>query len=105
MATGAITLIAQAAAAAAAPPATPPDIELTARVEARQVRIQQEGPVRLDLRVEPGVTDVAVERSQPGGANSYRNLRIDARVAAWLWQGEDGAVTLSTERSTGEPAQ
>ena len=105
MTMGAILLIAQASAAPGAVPATAPDIELTARVQAREVAIRQEGPIRLELTVEPGITDVAVERSQPAGAQNYRNLRIDARVAAWLRQEADGSVTVSTDSSTGEQPQ
>ena len=99
---GAILLIAQASVLPGTPPAAPPDIELNARVEAREVTIQKDGPIRLELRVEPGVSDIAVERSQPAGAQTYRNLRIDARVAAWLRQETDGSVAISTESSTGE---
>ena len=105
MAMGAILLIAQATAAPAATPAAPPDIELTARIQARDVRIEQDGPILLRLEVEPGVTDVEVRRSQPTGAKTYRNLTIDARVAAWIRREDDGSVTLSTEGSTGEPPQ
>ena len=105
MCLGAILLIAQATAAPAARSAAPPDIELTARVQAREVTIEQDGPVVLRLEVEPGVTDVEVKRNQPAGARSYRNLTIDARVAAWLTQAEDGSVTVTTEGSTGEPPQ
>ncbi|RYE82631.1 MAG: hypothetical protein EOP19_15745 [Hyphomicrobiales bacterium] len=102
MSLGAILLIAQASAAPGALPASAPDIELQARVEAREVTISQDGPIRLELHAEPGMTDVAVERSQPGGARSYRNLTIDARVAAWLRQNADGSVAVSTDNSTGE---
>ncbi len=101
---GAILLISQAVAAPAVA-AAPPDIELTARVQAREVRIEQEGPIVLRLEVEPGVTDVTVTRNQPTGARTYRNLTIDARVAAYFRQNEDGSVTPSTTRSTGEPPQ
>lgn len=100
---GVILLISQATAAPAAAPAAPPDIELTAQVRAREVTIAQEGPIVLRLEVEPGLTDIEVTRNQPGGARSYRNLTIDARVAAWLRLGEDGSVTPSTEATTGEP--
>jgi hypothetical protein len=103
MTTGAIFLIAQAVAAPGAAPARPPDVELTARVSAREVTIEQEGPIRLQLRAEPGLTDVAVERSQPTGASSYRNLVIDARVAAWL--GQDTQISAETQESTGEQPQ
>lgn len=103
MTTRPILLIAQAVAVPGAMPATPPDVELSARVEAREVRIEQDGPIRLELRAEPGVTDMLVLRSQPAGARSYRDLVIDARVAAWLGRDSAAPVTLSTAGSTGEP--
>lgn len=102
---GAILLIAQATAVSATAPSAPPDIELTAQVRAREVTIAQEGSIVLRLEVEPGVTDVEVARNQPAGARSYRNLTIDARVAAWLRQENDGSLTLTTDASTGEPPQ
>lgn len=105
MAMGAILLIAQATAVSAAPATVPPDIELSARLHARAVRIQQDGPIVLRLEVEPGITDVAVTRNQPGGATTYRNLTIDARVAAWLRPDGEQSLTLSTKYSTGEPPQ
>jgi hypothetical protein len=103
MTTGAILLIAQAVAAPATAPPRPADIELTARVRAREVSIAQEGPILLRLEVEPGVTDVAVTRNQPAGARNYRNLAIDARIAAWLSHPEDEPHALST--TTGEQPQ
>ena len=98
-------MFAQAAAPLAAAPSGPPDIELTARVQAREVRIEQEGPIVLKLEVEPGITDIAVGRNQPPGAKTYRNLTIDARAAAWIRQDDDGSPTLSSDDSTGEPPQ
>lgn len=105
MTMGPILLIAQAMAAPGASPASPPDIEIAATIRAREVRIEQEGPIRVELRADPGVSDIAVERSQPAGARSYRNLTIDARLAAWLSQDTEAQVTATTDRSTGEPPQ
>ncbi len=105
MTMGAILLFAQAAAAPAAPAATPPDVEFSVRVRARQVSIAQEGPIVLRLEIEPGVSDVDVRRNQPAGARTYRNLTIDARVAAWIRQDADGGLTVSTDSSTGEQPQ
>ncbi len=69
--------------AAAQPAAPPPDIELTARVRAREVTVRQDGTAALELRVSPGVAPpVEVRRSAPAGAQSYRNLTIDLRAAA-----------------------
>jgi hypothetical protein len=105
MTLGALLLIMQASAEPAGAPAMPPDVELKARVEAREVLIEQEGPIRLELRAEPGITDVKVERSQPAGAQTYRNLVIDARVAVWLNQAADGSIAPAIEGSTGEQPQ
>lgn len=72
--------------AAAQPAAPPPDIDLNARVRAREVAIRQQGEASLTLRAEPGVTPpVRVERSAPPGAQHYRNLTLtvhaEARIA------------------------
>lgn len=74
------------AAAAAVAPAGPPDIELHARVHAREVRIEQQGEARLRVWAEPSGGDkVEVERNLPKGQRRYRNLDIEldaqARVA------------------------
>lgn len=107
MTMGVILLIAQATAAPAAAPAAPPDIELTARVAVREVAVRQEGPIRVELFAEPGVSDITVERSQPAGAKSYRNLIIDARVAAWLDAdaGDDKQSVSTNTETTGEEPQ
>jgi hypothetical protein len=102
---GVILLISQASAAPAALAAAPPDIELIASVQAREMQIEQEGPIVLRLEVDPGITDVEVTRNQPAGATTYLNRPIAARVAAWLRQEDDGPLTLSTEVSTGEQPQ
>lgn len=101
MSLGAILLIAQATAA----PAVAPDVELRAHVQAREIAIEQEGPIQLDLRADPGSTDVKIERSQPAGAQRYRNLTIDARLAAYLKQQADGSIAPTLESSTGEQPQ
>ncbi|MBV8915242.1 MAG: hypothetical protein JOZ05_19665 [Acetobacteraceae bacterium] len=95
-------LFLQLAAAPVAATATPPDIELNAHVQAREVTIREEAPVRLSLHAEPGnAPPVKVTRSAPGGAKSYRNLTLDlhgeARVVdprqAQSQQGNDNAET------------
>jgi len=102
--TGAILLIAQAASMpAAGVPAEPADVEMRVRVKAREVRIEQEGPIAIRLRAEPGATDIEVARSQPAGAKSYRHLTIDARLAAWLTQDPAVEADIATQGSTGEP--
>lgn len=80
----------------------PPDVELRARVEVRELTIEQEGPIRVVLRPEAN-SAIEVRRSQPAGARTYRNLTIDARVAAVLSQGDDGTLVVDTASSTGEP--
>jgi hypothetical protein len=71
--------------AAAQTAAPPPDIELNARVSAREVSVRQEGPARLTLHAEPGVAPpVKVDRSAPPGAKSYRNLTINLHAEARL---------------------
>jgi hypothetical protein len=68
--------------AATQPVAPAPDIELKARVNAREVTVQQQGKASLELRVSPGVAPpVVVERSQPAGAPAYRNLTVEVRGA------------------------
>lgn len=96
-----ILLFAQVGAAAM-PTLSPPDVELSARVEAREITIEQDAPVRLKVHAEPGVTDLEVKRSQPAGARRYRNLTIDARLAAWLSPAADAGDTV-TSKTTGEP--
>jgi hypothetical protein len=71
--------------AAAQPELPPADIELTARVRAREVEVRQEGEASLRLRVSTGeAPPVEVERSAPAGAKSYRNLAITVRGAVRL---------------------
>ena len=107
MTPGGLLLLAQALAAASSPPApspaTPPDIELSAKVEAREIEIAQEGPLVIRLRAEPGVTDSRTVRSQPAGARSYRNLTIDARLAAWLTGDTPAPQGDAPAIQTGEP--
>ena len=84
----ALALLQLAALQAAAPP---PDIELTARVRAREVTVRQQGEASLGLRVSPGeAPPVEVERSAPAGAQTYRDLTISVR----------GAVRLADPSST-----
>ena len=99
---GAILLFAQAAGTPAMARPAAPDIEISARVQAREVSIDEDGPIALRLRAEPGLTDAKVERNQPAGAQNYRNLVIDARIAAWLADDRSQADANSTN-STGEP--
>ena len=66
-------------------PMTLPDIELNARIRAREVVVRQEGEARMTVSVEPGVTQpVEVNRSAPPGAQRYRNLTIDLRAVAQI---------------------
>lgn len=67
--------------------AGPPDIAIGARVQARDLRIEQQGEARLRIWAEPSAGDkVEVERNLPKGQRRYRNLHIqldaEARIAA-----------------------
>jgi hypothetical protein len=65
--------------------AAPPDIELNARVQAREGSIREETPATLQVRVQPGdAPPVKVRRSAPAGAKSYRNLSLDLHAEARL---------------------
>lgn len=95
----ALALLQLAAPQAAAPP---PDIELTARVRTREVTVRQEGAASLALRVSPGeAPPVAVERSAPAGARSYRNLTISVRGAVRI---ADPLASPNTQKGTNDEA-
>ena len=70
--------------AQAAQPTTPPDIQLDARVRAREVRIEQSGETSLEVRGGPG-SDVRVDKPAANGRQRLRNVDIrvqaEARVA------------------------
>ncbi|MGN6497410.1 MAG: hypothetical protein ACTHK5_08730 [Tsuneonella sp.] len=106
-----LLLVGQIAAPVAADPATPPDIEVHARVEARSVKIEQAGSARLELHVDPGVAEpVSVRRSAPKGQSSYRNLTIDLHAAARLTApaapvAETAVTTSPDTTSPGKPRQ
>jgi hypothetical protein len=88
---------AQAAAAA-------PDIEINAQITAREVHIRQEGPASLQLRVDPGVAPpVTVERSQPAGAKTYRNLTLKLHGEARLADPKTNASTQGNADGTRQP--
>ena len=96
--TGLALLLAQLA------PAQLPDIEIAARVSAREVEIEQEGEARLTLHAEPGEAEpVRVERSAPAGRKSYRNLTIDLRAAARIAPDAPSTTTTTHRNETGEP--
>ena len=91
----ALALLQLAAPQAAAPL---PDIELSARVRARAVTVRQQGEASLALRVSPGeAPPVAVERSAPEGASSYRNLTISVRGAVRI---ADPLASPDTQKGT-----
>jgi hypothetical protein len=94
-----LALLQLAAPQAAAPP---PDIELNARVRAREVTVRQEGAASLALRVSPGeAPPVAVERSAPVGAQKYRNLTISVRGAVRI---ADPNASPQTQKGTDDEA-
>jgi hypothetical protein len=84
---GAAVIFIAVVAAAGSAPSAPPDIELNARAQIRELRIEQQGKARISLRAEPlGGDNIAVERNLPKGERRYRNLDIklsaEARLAA-----------------------
>ena len=70
-------------AVAAPPPEQVPDIQITARVEAREVSIEKSGPARIALNASPlQDSAIATDRNRSEGARRYRDLTIaiDARL-------------------------
>jgi len=67
-------LLVQAAAAA-------PDIELNARVTARDVQIRQRGETSLEVRGGPG-SDVRVEKPEARGRQRLRNVTVNVHAEA-----------------------
>lgn len=91
-------------AAGGAVAAPPPDIEVRARVTAREVQIRQEGAARIAVRAEPGVAPpVRVERSAPPGAKRYRNLTIDLKAEARLVQPDPAATPQGSADEADQP--
>jgi hypothetical protein len=69
-------LLIQAAAAA-------PDIELNARVTARDVRIRQRGETSLVVRAEPDAgSDVRIEKPDAAGRQRLRNVTVNVHAEA-----------------------
>jgi hypothetical protein len=64
--------------------ASPPDIQLDVRATVRDVRIEQRGETKLEVRGGPG-SDVRVERPDSNGRNRLRNVVVrvqaEARIA------------------------
>jgi hypothetical protein len=80
---GPITLLLAAAAGTA--PANLPDIEIAAHVQAREVRIQQQGRAGAEVRVDPeAAKQVEVKRNLPAGRSAYRNLDLTLKVEGRL---------------------
>lgn len=100
-------ILAQATVASTAP-APLPDIEIHAQVQAREVRVEQEGRAAASVFVEPeGAKRIEVELNQPRGQSSYRNLELTLDIEATLTDpaaGEpiDAATAITTEPETGE---
>ena len=80
-----LMLIAQVAAAAADPGLAPPDIAFNARVQAREVRVEQRGEASLEVSGGPG-SGVRVDKPRGDARGRLRNVDIrveaEARVAA-----------------------
>lgn len=72
-------------AAAAALGGQLPDIEIDARVKAKQVTIERQGRASARVRLEPNGADrVEVERNLPPGQTTYRNLDLRLKVEGRL---------------------
>lgn len=94
---GAISLL--LAAAAGPDTAALPDVEIAARVRAREVRIQQQGRAIAEVRVEPeGARQVQVDRNLPKGRSAYRNLDLTLKVEGRLAD----PLALPENTSTGD---
>jgi hypothetical protein len=79
----AITLLLAAAAGTAT--ASPPDVEIGARVKAREIRIEQQGRASAQVRVQPERAKlIEVERNLPKGRSTYRNLDLTLKVEGRL---------------------
>lgn len=89
-----------AATAAAGPaPTGPADIEVNARVRARDLRIEQQGDARIRVWAEPSAADkVEVGRNLPKGQRRYRNLdiRLDAEARIAGPTGRSGETASQT---------
>ena len=62
-----------------------PDIEINARVQAKRVKIDQQGRATARVRLEPaGDERVDVERNLPRGKSTYRNLDLRLTIEGRL---------------------
>lgn len=85
MMAGLALFIAQLAGSLAGEAANAPDLAISAHIEMKQVKIEQDGTASLELRADPGLAEPArIERSAPPGKRTYRNLVIDLTAEAWL---------------------
>jgi hypothetical protein len=92
------TIILAAAATAVVTPASLPDIEISARVQAREVQIEQQG--RASARVTGEASNgprVAVERNLPKGRATYRNLDLKLSVEARLVDPPDASARTAED--------
>ena len=72
-----LLILVQAATAAT----SPPDIELDARVQAREVRIERSGTTSLTVTGGPG-SDVRTEKPAANGRRRLRNVEVRVRAEA-----------------------
>lgn len=72
-------------AAAAAWSTAQPDIEINARIQAKSVKIEQQGRASARVRLEPsGGERIEVERNLPRGKSTYRNLDLRLTIEGRL---------------------
>ncbi len=92
----AATLLAVVQAAAAS---ATPDIEINARVRAREVHIEQQGRAEARVTIEPSAgRRIEVERNLPKGQAQYRNLDLRLHVEGRI-AGPDAGVSASAAGS------
>lgn len=89
-------------AAAIAAPAALPDIEIGARIKAREVKVEQQG--RVEVRLEPDAGGrIEVERNLPKGRSTYRNLELRLNIEARLADpSARSATAVETASQSGE---
>lgn len=57
-------------------------IEISGRATVKSLEIKSSGDTRVELRADPGTTDVRTEQSHPSTRRSFRNATFDFRAAA-----------------------
>ncbi len=83
--------------------ASAPDIELNARVRARQVTIERKGEARLEVRTDPdGGNLVDVRAPKAEGRRTLRNVEVNVRAEARIGE-PAGASRNDADQETRPP--